>query len=95
MDASGEKFYLPRKWRCGGNNWQGCDVNYEFKKDEMCGMDLIKNLRWLGKSNQLMKLVNDDSSDEFEHDEANEEDTSESSSTKLVSRGIHHRGVRK
>ena len=79
VDTSREKFYLPRKWHHGGNNWQECDVNYEFKKDEMCGMALIKNLRWLGKSNQLMKLVNnDDSSDEFEHDEAkNKEDTSE------------------
>ena len=95
MDASGEKFYLPRKWHHGGTNWQECDVNYEFKKDEMCGMDLIKNLHWLGKSNQLMKLVDDDSSDEFEYDEANEEDTSESSSTELVGRGIHCHGVRK
>ena len=95
VDASGEKFYLPRKWRLGGNNWQECDVNYEFKKDEMCGTDLIKNLHWLGKSNQLMKLVNNDSSDEFEHDEANEEDTSESSSTELVGRGIHRCGSRK
>ena len=96
MDASGEEFYLPRKWHHGGNNWQECNVNYEFKKDEMCGTDLIKNLCWSGKSNQLMKLVNDDSSDEFEHDEANEEDTSESSSKELVGRGIHHcGGVRK
>ena len=96
VDASGEKFYLPRKWRCGndGNNWQECNVNYEFKKDEMCGTDLIKNLHWLHKSNQLMKLVNDDS-DEFEHDEANKED-SESSSTKLIGRGTHCGGnVRK
>ena len=94
VDTSGEKFYLPRKWHRGGNNWQECNVNYEFKKDEMCGMDLIKNLHWLGKSNQLMNLVNDDS-DEFEHDDdqANKED-SESSSTELVSRGIHCR-VRK
>ena len=86
MDASGEKFYLPRKWHHGngGNNWQECNVNYEFKKDEMCGTDLIKNLHWLGKSNQLMKLVNDDS-DEFEHDE----EDSESSSTELVGRGTH------
>ena len=89
VDASGKKFYLPRKWRHGGNNCQECDVNYEFKKDEMCGTDLIKNLCWLGKYNQLMKLVNDDS-DEFEHDddEANEGD-SERSSTELVGRGIH------
>ena len=98
VDASGEKFCLARKWCHDNGNWQECEVNYEFKKDEMCGTDLIKNLHWLGKSNQLMKLVNDDSSDEFEHDddEANEEDTSESSSTELVSRGIHHcGGVRK
>ena len=96
MDASGEKFYLPRKWCHGGNNWQECNVNYEFKKDKMCGTDLIKNLHWLGKSNQLMKLVNSNSSDEFEHDdEANKEDTSENSSTELISRGIHCHGSRK
>ena len=71
-------------------------VNYEFKKDEMCGTDLIKNLHWLGKSNQLMKLVNnDDSSDEFDDEAKNEEDTSDSSSTELVGRGIHRRGGRK
>ena len=75
---------------------QLCDVNYEFKKDEMCGMDLIKNLRWLGKSNQLMKLVNnDDSSDEFDDEAKTDEDTSESSSTELVGRGIHYCGGRK
>ena len=60
----------------------------------MCGTYLRKKLHWLVKSNQLMKLVNDDS-DEFEHDEANEEH-SESSSTELIGRGTHCGGnVRK
>ena len=33
-------------------------MDYSFKKDEMNGGDLIHNLRWLGNSGKLMKLVN-------------------------------------
>ena len=60
VDASGEHFYLPRKWHCNDskkNNWNKCDVDYCFDENEMNGTQLIKNLRWLGKSNKLMDLI--------------------------------------
>ena len=60
IDASGERFYLPRKWHCNDskkNNWNKCDVDYSFDEDEMNGTRLIKNLRWLGKSNKLINLI--------------------------------------
>ena len=40
VDASGERFYLPRKWHCNDskkNNWNECDVDYSFDEDEMNG----------------------------------------------------------
>ena len=72
VDTSGEQFYLPKKWhRFGDDQWKECDVNYSFKKNEMNGGDLIRNLRWLGNSGSLIsKLMNeetpcnDDSSDD-------------------------------
>ena len=48
VDASGEKFYLPKRWRHLNNDdqqWQECDVDYSLKKDEMNGGDLVHNLR--------------------------------------------------
>ena len=42
MDASGEQFYLPKKWhQFGDDQWKECDVNDSFKKNEMNGGDLI------------------------------------------------------
>ena len=63
VDASGEQFYLPKKWhRFGDAQWKECDVNYSFKKNEMNGRDLIRNLRWLGNSGSLiLKLMNQES----------------------------------
>ena len=63
MDASGEQFYLPKKWhQFGDDQWKECDVNYSFKKNEMNGRDLIRNLRWLGNSGSLIsKLMNEES----------------------------------
>ena len=60
VDASEEKFYLPKKWRHLNEDqqWQQCDVDYSFKIDEVNGGDLICNLRWLGNYGKLMKLVN-------------------------------------
>ena len=40
VDASGERFYLPRKWHWNDskkNNWNECDVDYSFDEDEMNG----------------------------------------------------------
>ena len=62
VDASGEQFYLPKKWhRFGDDQWKECDVNYSFKKNEMNGGDLIRNLHWLGNSGRLIsKLMNEE-----------------------------------
>ena len=59
VDASLEKFYLPKKWRLNDNDqqWQECDVDCSFRKDEMNGGDLMCNLHWFGNSGKLMKLV--------------------------------------
>ena len=63
VDSSGERFFLPHKWqqlRDGGSdddkNWKECNVNYSFDKDDMNGTHLIQNLKWLGKSNELIDL---------------------------------------
>ena len=65
VDASGEHFYLPTKWRHGekDDNWQECNIDYMFKKDEMNGTDLMRNLRWLGRLNQVLNLTNDNDSE--------------------------------
>ena len=50
---------MPHKWQKQlGNdkNWKECNVNYSFDKDEMNGTRLIQNLKWLGKSNELIDL---------------------------------------
>ena len=62
VDASGEQFYLPKKWhRFGDDQWKERDVNYSFKKNEMNGGDLIRNLHWLGNSSSLIsKLMNEE-----------------------------------
>ena len=47
LDSSGEKFYLPRKWELNAGKdgcYKECDINYSFKKDEMKGGDLMRNL---------------------------------------------------
>ena len=64
VDASGEQFYLPKKWqRFGDDQWKECDVNYLFKKNEMNDRDLIRNLRWLSNSGSLIsRLMNKESS---------------------------------
>ena len=74
IDTSGEHFYLPRKWHCNDskkNNWNECEMNYSFDKDKMNGTQLIKNLCWLGKSNELMDLIR--SIHDQDHNEVNDE----------------------
>ena len=84
VDASREHFYLPKKWQqCRGsgrggkdnNEWHECDFDYAFKKDEMNGTDLMRNLRWLGQSNKIMKLANNSDNDSSDHDVVDLEDT--------------------
>ena len=54
---------MPHKWQKqlrdndnDKNCWKECNINYSFDKDEMNGMHLIQNLKWLGKSNELIDL---------------------------------------
>ena len=76
VDSSGEQFYLPKKWhRFGDDQWKECDVNYSFKKNEMNGGDLIRNLRWLGNSGHLIsKLMNEETPC---NDDSNDDDDDE------------------
>ena len=56
---SGDRFFLPCKWQLGDgddDNWKECNVNYSFNKDKMNRTHLIQNLKWLGKSNELIDL---------------------------------------
>ena len=89
VDASGERFYLTRKWHCNDskkNNWNGCNVNYSFDEDEMNGTQLIKKLHWLGKSNKLMDLIG--SIRDQDHNQVNDEIVGGGVKTKKKS---HHR----
>ena len=98
INASGEKFHLPKKWwhlNNDGQQWQECDVDYSFKKDEMNGGDLIHNLCWLGNSGKLMKLVkvqsiSSDKDDNDDTDDANNKGYRQDND--LVGCGVPSRG---
>ena len=87
--ASGEKFYLPQKWKlCPTTSDDGkttqrrykeCGINYSFKPDEMKGGDLMKNLRWLGQFGRLRTLLHDEVNDDNNNDDDNDEDAEEQS----------------
>ena len=73
IDLSGEMFYLPKEWRqsLSGHGkskaaircWQESKINYSFD-DEMNGTQLIRNLNWLGRTNDLLEMnVSDDEED--------------------------------
>ena len=77
IDSSGEKFYLPKKWRqsLSGHGkskavkcWQESKINYSFD-NEMNGTQLIRNLDWLGRTNYLLEM---NVSDEEEEDSDND-----------------------
>ena len=93
-DFSGERFYLPQKWRHGGkdNEWHECNFDYVFKKDKMNSTDLMRNLHWLGQSNKIMKLANDDSDNVVDLEE---DDNSDDEGGELVGRGIQQRPITK
>ena len=65
-DSAGERFYLPRKWHCESREWRECEPVYKFKEGEMNGTDLIRNLHWLRRSNQLMNLINEEEESDYE-----------------------------
>ena len=96
VDTSGEHFYLPKKWwHHGGSGggkdnkeWQECNFDYAFKKDEMNGTDLMRNLRWLGQSNKIMKLANNSDNDSSDHNMVDLEDDNSDEGGELVGHGI-------
>ena len=84
-DSSGEQFYLPKEWKKltmigrGWKNekrdhhWQESKINYEFD-NEMNGTQLIRNLNWLGRMNDLIEKMEieenySSSVDEIDEDE--------------------------
>ena len=89
MDASGEQFYLPKKWhRFGDDQWKECDVIYSFKKNEMNGGDLIRNLRWLGNSGSLIsKLMNEETPQRCNDDSEDNDDIEADDNDGLIGRG--------
>ena len=100
VDASRERFYLPKKWQLSGDgagNWQECGVDYLFNKDEMNGTNLIQNLHWLGCSNQVLNLANKNSDDDQMNDSDDDaEDNNNTIEDVLIGRGIsNHRDKRK
>ena len=89
MDASGERFYFPKTWQLSGDGagkWQECGVDYLFNKDEINGTNLIRNLCWLGCSNQVLNLANSDD----QMNDSDDEDNNDSSTCEdvLVGHGI-------
>ena len=91
-DSAGERFYLPRKWHRESREWRECEPSYKFKEGEMNGTDLIRNLHWLGRSNQLMNLINEEEESDYvdggKHD-SNDEDG------ELTGRGLARRDKKK
>ena len=86
IDSLGEKFYLPKEWRQGESlsgrgkskvkkgpttHWQESKINYSFD-DEINGIQLIRNLHWLGRTNNLLEMNVSD--EEEEEDNDNEDD---------------------
>ena len=67
-DASGQEFYLPQKYI----NDRVQNVDYDFRENEdLDGDKLLSNLSWLGKSGDIMNLVQLQSEDD---DENNDDD---------------------
>ena len=93
VDTSGEHFYLLKKWRrrAKDSEWHECNFDYAFKKDEMNGTDLMRNLCWLGQSNKIMKLTNDDSDDVVDL----EEDDNSDEGGELIGRGVQQHPITK
>ena len=80
-----KKFYLSRKWELNNagkdGHYKECDINYSFKKDEMKGGDLMRNLRWLGQSGGLTSML--------EESEANDNSNNDGeSNNELVGKGL-------
>ena len=68
-DASGQGFYLPQKYV--NDRVQG--VNFDFRENEdLDGDKLLNNLSWLGKSGDIMNLVQMQSDDDDDNDEDDE-----------------------
>ena len=76
MDASGQEFYLPQKYV--NDHMQG--VDYDFQENEdLDGDKLLNNLSWLGKSGDIMNLVQMQSEDDDnDEDDDDDEDGGES-----------------
>ena len=89
MDASGEQFYLPKKWHQFGNDqWKECNINYSFKKNEMNGGDLIRNLHWLSNSGSLiLKLMNEETPQRCNDDSEDNDDIDADDNDALIGRG--------
>ena len=72
-DASGQAFYLPQKYV----NDRVQRVDYDFRENEdLDGDKLLNNLSWLGKSGDIMNLVQMQSEDD--DDDGGDEDDDES-----------------
>ena len=68
VDSSGEKFYLPKEWKKDTmtgrgkrgkkkhmiDHWQESKINFVLD-NEMNGTQLIKNLNWVGRTNDLIE----------------------------------------
>ena len=68
-DASGQEFYLPQKYV--NDRVQG--VDYDFRENEdLDGDKLLNNLSWLGKSSDIMNLVQMQSEDDDDDDDGGE-----------------------
>ena len=74
INASGERFFLPKEWVVGSGKWKVSDVEFLFD-NEMNGTHLIRNLDWRGKTNELLSLEEDMVVDSGEEDSDDDEMT--------------------
>ena len=68
INASGERFFLPKEWVVGGGKWKALDIEFLFD-NEMNGTHLIRNLDWLGKTNKLLSMEVDNGEEGSDDDE--------------------------
>ena len=97
-DSSGEQFYLPKEWKKStmigrgrkkekrDHHWQESKINYEFD-NEMNGTQLIRNLNWLGRTNDLIEKMETEENNSSSVDEINEDEDEERKKSKLLGHG--------
>ena len=75
-------------WKKGkrGHHWQESKIIYEFD-NEMNGTQLIRNLNWLGRMNNLIEKMEIEENNSSSVDEINEDEDEDRKKSKLLACG--------